>query len=389
MRTAALGNMNGAAISELELELEQAAERMDGGALQDAWTSLPPEIKQEIQRRAVLMWQMRGGYLARFLTVLNGLFAQNPAGWQQALMRNRAATAQQMARLAGQMAQLPVRGATPPPGMSPVQVRQYHRRQQARGRVPGRNRQTRHRELELEIDIAARELELEQPEPFYTRVTPIPGIGSKEGHEIITRDAMVGIVPAADQKYVREGVIRPDRGGQSYWNFPRAALDALKARNQPLHALRPTPAFSVAAALRLIRLRFAGLHARAMARVMRGTRPDREEALRWLGEALHLLQDSFSSAHVERAGGTGRIRHIRVFFIRFGLPPLSRAPAEHNAPSDPRDDVYLRGALRPEARAAVRASQAFLKMAMRHLRSPRSPANVRELRLFMNRYLSM
>jgi hypothetical protein len=43
------------------------------------------------------------------------------------------------------------------------------------------------------------------------------------------------------------------------------------------------------------------------------------------------------------------------------------------APSDPRDDVYLHGALRLEARAAIRASRAFLKMALRHLRAPHSP----------------
>ena len=43
------------------------------------------------------------------------------------------------------------------------------------------------------------------------------------------------------------------------------------------------------------------------------------------------------------------------------------------APSDPRDDVYLHGALRLETRAAIRARRAFLKMALRHLRAPHSP----------------
>jgi hypothetical protein len=146
---------------------------------------------------------------------------------------------------------------------------------------------------------------------------------------------------------------------------------------------RVTPSSTVATVLRLIRSRFAGLHRRAMRAA------SRTAALEWLGEALHLLQDSFSSAHVERAGGTGRIRHIRAFYIRFGWPPLPRAPREHRAPSDPRDDVYLRGALRPEARAAVRASRDFLTMALRHLRAPRSPRNAPELRAFMSRYLAM
>ena len=225
--------------------------------------------------------------------------------------------------------------------------------------------------------------ELEAPEPFFTRVTPIPGIGNKEGHEILTRVAMRRLpLSVADKSAILLGVIRPDRGGRSYWNFPRSALESLKAKAQPSHALRPTPSTTVATALRLIRSRFRVLYLRAM------RAPNRTTALEWLGEALHLLQDSFSSAHVDRAGGTGRIRHIRAFFIRFGWPPLSRAPGEHNAPSDPRDDVYLHGKLRPEARAAIRGSRAYLAMALRHLHSPHSPHNRAELRTFMNRYLS-
>src|SRR5262249_1810560 len=243
-----------------------------------------------------------------------------------------------------------VRAAPIPPvlverrkGMSRRQVQQYHRRQQARGFVPGRSRQTKlYRELEFAFEQAAHELEA--PEPFFTRVTPIPGIGNKEGHEILTRIAMRGLpLSAADQSAILLGVIRPDRGGRSYWNFPRSALESLKARAQPSHSLRPTPSSTVATALRLIRARFVRLYLRAM------RASNRRTALQWVGEAMHLLQDSFSSAHVERAGGIGRIRHIRAFYVRFGWPPLSRAPHEHRAPSDPRDDVYLRGALRPQA----------------------------------------
>jgi len=381
-----------------ELELESAAsefeqevrpERMDAGqaiqsvAQQFPPAALPPDVKQAIWQTAKFLWQTREYQKARFLAVLAGLFGQNPAGWHQALMQNRAATIRQLALQAGQMAGFAPKRSRQRPGFSDVQVRQYHRRQQQRGYVPGRSWQNgRHRELELELDHASRELEA--AEPFFTRVTPIPGIGNKEGHEILTRLAMRGLpLGAAEKSAVELGVIRPDRGGRSYWNFPRSALESLKAATQPAHALRPTPSSTVATALRLIRSRFAGLHRRAMRAA------SRTAALEWLGEALHLLQDSFSSAHVERAGGTGRIRHIRAFYIRFGWPPLSRAPREHSAPSDPRDDVYLRGALRPEARAAVRASRDFLTMALRHLRAPRSRRNAAELRAFMSRYLAM
>jgi hypothetical protein len=373
------------ASAELAREIGRAEQMAPSGVIgqvQDAWRSLPPDVKQEIQRRALLIWQMRGDYRNRFLSALAALYAQNPSAWQQALLANQAAAVQQLVILAGRMARLPARSATVQRGLSDVRVRQFHRRQQARGFVPGRNRQTGlYRELELEIDHACHELEA--PEPFYTKVTPIPGIGNKEGHEILTRIAMRGLpLTAAEQSAVLLGVIRPDRGGRSYWNFPRSALESLKAAAQPAHALRPTPSATVAAALRLIRARFAGLHRRAMRATSRST------ALEWLGEALHLLQDSFSSAHVERVGGTGHIRHIRAFFIRLGWPPLSRAPHEHNAPSDPRDDVYLHGALRPEARAAIRASRAFLMIALRHLRARRSPRHGVELRAFMSRYLS-
>jgi len=238
-------------------------------------------------------------------------------------------------------------------------------------------------EAGFESELARVGHALEAPEPFYTRVTPIPGIGNKEGHEILTRVAMRGLpLSSADRSAILLGVIRPDRGGKSYWNFPRSALESLKARAQPSHSLRPTPSSTVATALRLIRARFVRLYLRAM------RARDRATALQWLGEAMHLLQDSFSSAHVERSGGIGRIRHIRAFYVRFGWPPLSRAPREHNAPSDPRDDVYRNGALRPEARAAIHASRVFLRMALHHLRVPRSPRRHADLRRFMRKYLS-
>ena len=362
----------------------ETTERMDGiGRIQEAWRSLPPDVRQDIQRRAALMWQLRGAYFARFVAALNGLFLADPATLQRALVANRDATIQRLALRAGQLARLPRKRSAARPGFSDVQVRQHQRRQVARGRVPGRDpRNRRYRELEVELDQAARELEA--PEPFFTRVTPIPGIGNKEGHEILTRLAMRGLpLSAADRAAVELGVIRPDRGGRSYWNFPRAALDSLTAAAQPAHALRPSSSSTVPMALGLIRGKLTGLYLRAMRSRARST------ALEWVGEALHLVQDSFSSAHVERAGGTGRIRHIRAFFVRLGWPPLSRAPHEHNAPSDTRDDIYLHGAPRPQAHAAIRASRDYLIMMMRHLRAPSSPRNAAELRAFMNRYLSV
>jgi hypothetical protein len=211
------------ASAELALEIgrpEQMAPSEAVGRVQDAWRSLPPDIKQEIQRRALLVWQMRGAYLNRFLATLAALYAQNPSTWKQALLANRAAAAQQLATLAGRMAGLPVRNAPAQHPFSDVRVRQFHRRQQARGFVPGRNRQTGlYRELEFEIERASHELEA--AEPFYTKVTPIPGIGNKEGHEILPRIAMRGLpLTAAERSAVLLGVIRPDRGWPKLLEFP-------------------------------------------------------------------------------------------------------------------------------------------------------------------------
>lgn len=382
-----------------ESSLKHAAEHMDAwdalSGVKDIWDTLndldiPSEVKDEIKRRVSLKWQLSINNLSRFLKAFVQSFLRNPQAWKQALLgANRSHAIDQLSLSAAQMTGLaPNYPVQKPRGMSDKQVKQYHRRQYQRGVKPGRNRQAgRNRQHEYEhswneiLNIAS--YELENAEPFFTRVTPIPGIGNKEGHEVLTRLAMRGLpLTTAEKAAVELGVIRPDRGGQSYWNFPRAALASLKAAAQPAHALRPTPSASVAAALRLIHQKFIELYRKAV------SAKSRSMAYSWLGEALHLLQDSFSSAHVERVSGTGSIRNIRAFYIRVGWPPLSRAPHEHNAPSDPRDDVYLHGRLRPEATAAVLASREFLKMAIRHLNAPLSSGNAAELITFIRRYLS-
>ena len=138
----------------------EAAEQMDAiGQIQDAWRSLPPDVKQDIQRRGAQLWQLRGAYFARFVAAVNALVFQNPAAVAQALQRNRNATIQDLALRAGQLARLPRRNSFSRPGFSGVQVREHQRRQRARGRVPGRDpRMKRYRELELELEMAAARL---------------------------------------------------------------------------------------------------------------------------------------------------------------------------------------------------------------------------------------
>jgi hypothetical protein len=182
--------------------------------------------------------------------------------------------------------------------------------------------------------------------------------------------------------YVR----RPDRGGGSYWNFPRAAIHAFSPSAQRSHALRRTPSTSQAAALSEIRRHLATLYLLAL------RAPNRATALGWIGEAVHLIQDSYSGAHTERslgrgAGGASPIRRIRAFYLSLWPPRRSTAPHEHNVPSDPRDRIWKSpGVLTNEARFAIRASREYLTMMLRHVRYPSAPGNLAEFRTFLRRH---
>lgn len=264
------------------------------------------------------------------------------------------------------------------PGFQPPQVRTYHQRQYARGFVPGRNRQAGiYREMETELELASHELE--NGEGFWTKVNPLSfGPGSKEGHEILTRSAMSGFpLSASEQDALLYGVIRPDRGGRSYLSFPIAARAAYAPASQAAHSLRATPSTSTAAALATIQAKFRTLYGTALASATR------LDALGWLGEAMHLLQDSFSTAHVDRVGLTGRLRRIMAFYLG------SSAPAEHGSPWDNRDDVYGSAGLKAEAVGAINASRDLLAMFFRHSAAPGSPAIGAEVNAFIARHLSM
>ena len=342
---------------------------------QYAWSKVPAPVQNQIVQTGQRLQQLGPAFALPFYNAMGTLVRGNPAYLPQPWLYPRVLPTQSP----------PVQPRPPiqRPGFSPPQVRSFQNRQYARGFVPGRNRQTgRYREMENELEIASHELE--NGEGFWTKVTPIPGLGNKEGHEILTRSAMSGFpLSAAEQSALLDGIIRPDRGGSSYWNFPGAAIGAFRAANQAAHSLRATESTTTPVALATIQQKFRALYSRALGSSGRTT------ALGWLGEAMHLLQDSFSSAHVERAGATGPIRRIRAFFVKFGWPPRSTAPHEHNMPSDDRDNVFVGGALRPEAVAAVNASRDLLAMFLRHFASPGSPIIPGELNTFIASYLSM
>lgn len=196
-----------------------------------------------------------------------------------------------------------------------------------------------------------------------------------EGHEVLTRRATIPLaLSAAEIAALVEGVRRVDTVPLSYHFRPD---------EQKRHALRRELCTNMAAALTEIRNHLIRLHG-----VATGPRP-RLDAMRWIGEALHLIQDSFSEAHTEREWSvTGPPHPIR--FIRYFGPRGRTYPDEHRvipAP-DPRDIITgPGGALRLAAVHSVIASNEFLRMMLRHLASPGAPSQSAELRAFMDRHL--
>ncbi|HEX9370664.1 MAG TPA: peptidoglycan-binding domain-containing protein [Roseiflexaceae bacterium] len=120
--------------------------------IKDLWGQLPDDIKNQIKAQVRQLWDVRGPL---WLKVIQ---------WVGFMVFRRGVPIQTAVRQAG--AQFNLRPPRPR-GRSPddVRVRQYHRRQLQRGRVPGRNPQMRGRglrEFEHELEAAATGAALEQ-----------------------------------------------------------------------------------------------------------------------------------------------------------------------------------------------------------------------------------
>jgi hypothetical protein len=227
---------------------------------------------------------------------------------------------------------------------------------------------------------------------FVTKVLP----GFPEGHEVLTRHAAAGL-PGIDMRALLIGVTRVDKG-ERLRDLPASLVHSVVGGEQNRHALRRNLSTPMRSALAEIRRQLRILHARALVAACAGAS---RTAFLWIGEALHLIQDSYSSAHIQRdfgrgPGGSHPIRYIR-FYANVKINPFphlptftrGRGPREHNFPTDPRDSIRSpRGALKPEARAAIAASREFLRMILRHMAAPASPRNAAELRAFMNKHFS-
>ena len=216
---------------------------------------------------------------------------------------------------------------------------------------------------------------------MYVRETGTSGLGwfvktglSPSGHERLTQSAARGLgLTKAELALLVEGVRRPDT----------ASLSAhIKPGEQRRHALRRTIFQGSKAARDDAVDHLRALHTRILAP---GQPPD--ERFRLVGEALHLIQDSYAPAHVHRDPG-GRILRIRNYGPA-NLVPIIPPSDEHGFPVDLRDSISSgrSATLRPEARAAIAASRQYLAMALRHLGKPPSPARVAaDLNAFISRH---
>jgi hypothetical protein len=235
-----------------------------------------------------------------------------------------------------------------------------------------------------EITSQLRELEAEE-EAFDTSV-----MGSAQGHEVIDRRASAGLgFTPSDVNALVEGVRRADIG-TGVIGFVGAMASQFAEHAQRSHSLRHSVCQPLIEAIREIRGRLMELHGTALLAQRRG---QRRAAMEWTGEALHLIQDSYSSAHTERIRGTGGVQPIKyIRYYKVGVIPSSPAsrgaPLEHHVPKDPRDHVLAPGGgLKPEAASAVAASREFLIFMRRHLANPTASTNHTDLLNFMRKHL--
>jgi peptidoglycan hydrolase-like protein with peptidoglycan-binding domain len=199
--------------------------------------------------------------------------------------------------------------------------------------------------------------------------------GIPQGHKHLTELAASGLpIRPEHLDALKDGNARTD--------------DVTKAfipNEQKRHTLRREKCQPVPDALSEARNHFVRLHSMAIA-------PANPKAqFEMLGEALHLIQDSYSEAHTERRWGRAGTVHPILFIRFFGFQGSCKFPREHRVVPipDPRDNLRNRGLLTFAAKESVSASREYLNMALRHLASSGSPSIPSELRVFMDRHLSL
>jgi hypothetical protein len=193
---------------------------------------------------------------------------------------------------------------------------------------------------------------------------------SAEGHEWLTRSAigpsrtiafrvagksLSRTLTAAEEAEVIAGNRSVDLG----WGGT-GVLFAFNQDEQKRHSLRREYGQALPAALSDVIGSLRAQHAAILAE------PDPKTRLHRIGQALHLVQDSYSPAHTDRRPGSGWC----IFYIKnYGR---GRAPAEHGVPSDDRDRV-ANPASRAAATAAIAASREYLSIVFKAIYGRSTP----------------
>jgi hypothetical protein len=203
---------------------------------------------------------------------------------------------------------------------------------------------------------------------WFVKSGPFPPI-----HEDITRAASQ-LVAAGDMAALIDGVRHPDIGV--------ALTDHVMPDSQVNHSLRRFLWSSTNGALQEVRTKLGELHHEAL------TAATRAERWGYFGQALHMIQDSFSPAHAQRSGRTVS-RLLNYGPVNLGLEELMFL--EHIFPVDLRDyGRRLDGTFISEARLAVTASREYIRIALRHSKSatPDPKTVAADLDAFFSRWFS-
>ncbi|MBI4491095.1 MAG: hypothetical protein HY694_18590 [Deltaproteobacteria bacterium] len=223
----------------------------------------------------------------------------------------------------------------------------------------------------------------------------------REGHEVITRDAIppdrtirftVGGAPRsrtlsaddiriiirgnqdADIQYLRRArslvipaIISRAARAAVMANATRYAIASFSPGEQKHHALRRTHGQSQADARGDVVSDLRSQHAGIL------TETDWNKRLYRIGKAIHLIQDAFSPAHMERdLASRGCIRRIRNYGGGSKLFDPGTPGPEHGVPTDHRDRVSNHPGLKI---AAANATRRYLQIVFKAIygRDPRNP----------------
>lgn len=197
----------------------------------------------------------------------------------------------------------------------------------------------------------------------------------QRGHQLLTDEAIKAAILSGNEtnklahlthediKNLIKGSLRPDVN----------ALKFFLPSEQKRHALRRSIRQSTPAAVEEITNHLVQLHRKAI------TEEHRAEKFMLFGESLHLIQDSYCPAHVDRIqeGNNNVIKHVRIWHLFECVHILGalqlfgkRPPSEHGFPYDRRDEIYsCRNScqLYNEASKAISASLDYLEMVRRHI----------------------